>query len=130
MEESRKITIVEGPPPTFELVSDTWSLGIVEGPLPKRVALCRVRTSNGPALVERCHRAWREGQPIYFEFRDEGGLTQQAPILAARWLEHPDGHLLLLWVPLDEDQVEFEIDFDMDDLDEDDLENFDFDLPL
>jgi hypothetical protein len=27
-----KITIIEGPPPTFEAVSDGWALGLNEGP--------------------------------------------------------------------------------------------------
>ena len=28
MPEPEKITIIEGPPPTFELVSDTWLFGL------------------------------------------------------------------------------------------------------
>ena len=131
MSESRKITIIEGPPPTFELVSDAWLLGLTESPLPSRVAICRVRTSNGPALVERCYRAWHESQPIHLEFRGQDGLTQQTTIVAARWIGRPEGHLLLLWVRLDEDDTGFEIGFDLDNFDDDfdeDVDEFDFDL--
>lgn len=123
MKEPEKITIIEGPPPTFELVGDPWLLGLMEGPLPSRVAMCRVRTANGPALVERCYRAWREGQPIHLEYRSEDGLTEQAPIMAIRFLESVDGHLLLLWVRVDE--ADIEIEFEYDDEMEDD---FDFDI--
>ncbi len=131
MAEARKITIIEGPPPTFELIHDSWLLGLTEGPVPTRVAMCHVRTMNGPKLVERCYRAWRDGQPINLEFRTEDGLTKQRAIVAARWVDQPDGHLLLLWVRLDEDEIEFEIDFDVDDFDEDpgtDIDDIDFDI--
>ena len=98
MEIEDKITIIEGPPPTFEAVSDGWVLGLTEGPTLSEIALTRVRTFNGPALVERCHRAWRHQQPIYLEFRAQDGLPQQAPIVAARHLQTDDGDMLLLWV--------------------------------
>jgi hypothetical protein len=123
MTEPEKITIIEGPPPTFELVGDPWLLGLIEGPLPSRVAVCRVRTANGPALVERCYRAWRDGQPIYLEYRSEDGLTEQAPITAVRFLESADGHLLLLWVRIEEGDIEIEFEFD-DEMEDD----FDFDI--
>jgi len=131
MSESRKITIIEGPPPTFELVSDSWLLGLTESPLPSRVAMCRVRTSNGPALVERCYRAWHDGQPIHLEFQGADGLAQQTTIVAARWIGQPEGHLLLLWVRLDEDDTRVEIGFDLSNFDDDfdeDVDDFDFDL--
>jgi len=118
MNETRKITIIEGPPPTFELVNDPWLGGLNEGPLPTRVALCRVRTGNGPALVERCYRAWRDEQSIFLEYRTEEGLTSEAPIVAVRWLELEEGDALLLWVRLEED-FEVEIDFEFGSLDED-----------
>ncbi len=118
MNEPEKITIIEGPPPTFELVSDPWQFGLIEGPLPSQVAVCRVRTSNGPALVERCHRAWRHGQTIYLEYRSGDGLTEQAPITAVRWIDAPEGHILLLWVRLEEPEIEIEFEFD------DDIEDY------
>ena len=45
-----------------------------------------------------------------------------APILAARNVETSDGHVLLLWVYLDHDKVEFELDKGDDEADEDNLE--------
>jgi hypothetical protein len=132
MSEPRKITIIEGPPPTFQLVHDPWLLGLTEGPYSSRIAVCRVRAINGPALVERCYQAWRDGQPIDLEFRTETGETRQATIVAARWVEKPDENSLYLWVRLSEDEIELEIDFDLDDFDDasDDLDGFDFDLPI
>ena len=43
------------------------------------------------------------------------GLEQTAPILAARNVETTDGHILLLWVYLDGEKVEFEMDAGEDD---------------
>ena len=118
MAEPDKITIIEGPPPTFELVNDPWLLGLTEGPVPMRIALCQVRAFNGPALVERCYRAWRDHQTIALEYRSEDGLTQEAPIVAAQWTEAPEGHVLLLWVRIDEGEMEVELDFDFDEYDD------------
>jgi hypothetical protein len=98
MTQPEKITIIEGPPPTFEAVGDPWVLGLVDGRIPYQVVLCRLRTFNGPSLVERCFRAWRDGQPVSLEYRTEEGLSQQSAIVAARYAEVPEGHLLLLWV--------------------------------
>jgi hypothetical protein len=47
------------------------------------------------------------------------GLEQTAPILAARNVETSDGHVLLLWVYLDSEKVEFEMDAGEDDLSDD-----------
>jgi hypothetical protein len=124
MDIEDKITIIEGPPPTFESVTDSWVLGLSEGPTLADVVLTRVRTFNGSALVERCHRAWRHQQPIYLEFRSEDGLPQQAPIVAARHLSTDDGDMLLLWLRMNSDEVELELHYDSDDL-EDDPEDFD-----
>jgi len=115
-----KITIIEGPPPTFETTGDGWALGLNESPSLASVAVTRLRTFNGPALVERCHKAWRNQQPIQLEFRQEDGLINYAPIVAARNLDTPDGQVLLLWVRLPEQEVEVELDYDEDDSDEED----------
>ena len=123
MTEPEKITIVEGPPPTFELVSDPWLHSLTESPLPSRVAMCRVRAFDGPSLVERCHRAWHESQPIYLEYRDEDGLTEQATIIAVRWIEQQEGDVLLLWVRLEEQEIEIEIDIDIDGFNLDDFDD-------
>lgn len=107
-----KITIIEGPPPTFEVVEDGWVLGLNEGSRHGEIALTRLRTFNGPALVERCHRAWRHHQSIHLEFRDSDSLQQQAPIVAARYIETEEGQLLLLWVRLSDEEVELELGYD------------------
>ncbi len=113
-----KITIIEGPPPVFESVNDGWALGLNESPWLYDLTLTQVRTFNGPALVERCHRAWKQGITMYLHYRDEMGLEEKAPILAARSAETADGQVLVLWVR----QMPEVEDVD-DDADEDDEEN-------
>lgn len=125
MKESEKITIVEGPPPTFVLTRDAWLLGLIEGMVSFHVAHCRVRTLNGPALVERCHTAWGDGQSVELEYRGDDGLTRQAPIVAVRLAEVEEGDMLYLWVRLEEDDVEVELDlegFEFDEYDDEDDE--------
>jgi hypothetical protein len=109
-----KITIIEGPPPTFEAVSDGWVLGLNEGPNLAEIAVTRLRTFNGPALVERCHRAWHNQQTIQLEFRNTEGLEQQAPIVAARFVEMDEGHILVLWLRLVDHEVGLELGYDED----------------
>jgi hypothetical protein len=123
-----KITIIEGPPPTFEEVTENWVLGLNESPSLADVAVTHLRTFNGPALVERCHRAWRNQQPIHLEFKTTDGLEQRAPIVAARHVETDDGDVLILWVRLANDEMELELDYD-DDYD-DDEEDLDDEYPL
>ncbi len=115
-----KITIIEGPTPVFEHVNDGWAMSLNESPNLTIPALTRLRTFNGPALVERCYNAWRNRSSIRLHYRNESGLEQTAPILAARNVDTPEGHVLLLWVCLDGDAVEYEIDDSMDD----DLDDF------
>ena len=141
--EDTKITIIEGPTPTFELVHDSWANGIVDSSILSNVAITRLRTANGPSLVERCYRAWSRRDLIHLEFRANDGLTQEVPIVAARATETDDGDMLLLWVRLperdmvvdfvvnneedDDDYLEYDEDLDDEDLDEDHLDDdFDF----
>ena len=100
-----QITIIEGPPPVFEPVQDGWALGISEGPSLPVTLLTRLRTFNGPALVERCFRRWRIKEPIHLHYRNPLGLEEKAPIVAARSVTTPDGHMLLLWVQLDAEKL-------------------------
>jgi hypothetical protein len=123
MEE--KITIIEGPPPTFEAVTEGWVLGLNESPILSDIALTRLRTYNGPALVERCHRAWRNRQTIYLEYRTSDGLENQAPIVAARYTDVEEGQVLLLWVRLENEEVEVELGYD-DDAEDDFDDDFGF----
>jgi hypothetical protein len=116
-----KITIIDGPPPIFEQVSDGWAMGLNESPHVLVPALTRLRTLNGHALVERCHRAWHQRDQIHLHYRNDMGLEQSAPILAARNVETVNGHVLLLWVYLDQERVEYEVDEDDDDGADDDV---------
>ena len=118
-----RITIIEGPPPAFEPVQDGWALGLNETRQFSVTALTRLRTYNGPALVERCYRAWKQNQPINLHYRDETGLEAMAPILAARSVQTDDGHVLLLWLHVERNDMELEIDSEDDEDDdfEDDL---------
>jgi hypothetical protein len=83
-----------------------------------------VRTFNGPELVERCVRAWGQGEPITLEYRTEDGLTEQAPIVAARHVDTTNGDMLMIWVRMEE-EIEIEIDFDLDEIDLDELDELD-----
>lgn len=121
-----KITIIEGPPPTFEAVNEGWVMGLNESPTLADVVLTRLRTFNGPALVERCYRAWHQRRTINLEFRTSDGLERLAPIVAARYLEVDEGHLLLLWVRLNDEEVELELGYDDDVGDDYDDDDFDF----
>ena len=113
-----KITIIEGPTPIFEPVQDGWALGLNETRQFSVTALTRLRTYNGPALVQRCYRRWSQQQSITLQYRDEAGLELTAPILAARSVETDDGHVLLLWLHMHRENVELEINSD-DDSDDD-----------
>ncbi len=107
-----KITIIEGPPPTFEAVPDGWVLGLNEGPVLAELVMTRLRTFNGAALVERCYNAWHKHQDIQLEYRSTDGLHQQSPIVAARSVEVEEGQMLFLWLRIPLDDAELEIGFD------------------
>ncbi len=109
-----KITIIEGPPPTFEVAQDGWVLGLNDSPALADMAVTRLRTFNGDALVERCHKAWRHQEPIHLEFRAMDGLKQEAPIVAARTVDVDDQQMLVLWVRLENEDIELEIDYEDD----------------
>src|SRR5574338_543713 len=117
-----RITIIEGPPPVFETVDDGWALGLNEGPYLYDLALTRLRTFNGPALVERYHRAWSNQQTITLHYRNDMGLEETAPIMAARTLDTDDGNMLLLWCRRDHAETLTELDFGDDDEDIDDTD--------
>ena len=113
-----RITIIEGPTPIFEAVNDGWALGLNESSHLLVPALTRLRTFNGPALVERCYRAWNVKKPMSLHYRNEAGAEQTAQIFAARNVSTSDGHVLLLWVYLDHEKVEYEFDAGDDEADD------------
>lgn len=105
-----KITIIEGPTPVFEDTNDGWAIGLNESPMLYDTLFTQVRTFNGPALVERCHYAWKRNSTIYLHYRNEMGLEEKAPIVAARSVDTNDGQVLLLWLrqlPTFEDLQEY-----------------------
>ncbi len=105
-----KITIIEGPTPVFEDTNDGWAIGLNESPMLYDTLFTQVRTFNGPALVERCHHAWKRNSTIYLHYRNEMGLEEKAPIVAARSVDTNDGQVLLLWLrqlPTFEDLQEY-----------------------
>jgi hypothetical protein len=104
-----KITIIEGPPPNFEDIREGWPLGLNESPSLHKLAMTRLRTFNGPALVERCYRAWRKHQNIQLEFRAADGLIHKTPIVASRSLELDEGQLIFLWVRFTEQEALLEL---------------------
>ncbi len=105
-----KITIIEGPSPIFEPAQDGWAMSLAEGPRLPLTVMTRLRTFNGPALVERCYRRWKNNLPIHLHYRNELGLEEKAPIVAVRAVETPEGHVLLLWVALDMEKVKIDLD--------------------
>lgn len=108
--DAEKITIIEGPTPTFEERGDEWVQSLAEAAQPSRTAITRLRTFNGPALVERCYRAWKHQRPMHLEYRAEDGRIERAPIVAARSAEVAEGQMLMLWVRLPL-EVEAEVDW-------------------
>ena len=106
-----KITIIEGPTPAFEVVQDGWALGLNEGPFVYDLAVTRLRAFNGPALVERCHKAWKNQSSMTLEFRNDLGMAEEATIMAARALETDGGHVLILWIRREPEETETELDF-------------------
>lgn len=116
-----KITIIEGPTPNFDSVDtdyimgiNGWTAGLNEGPFLYDTARTTLRTFNGEALLDRCHKAWEHKTTMYLEYRDPIGMKREVPIVAARTVDSDQGDLLILWVrcePEDDDE-DLEMDFD------------------
>lgn len=103
--EPELITIVEGPPPDFQLANELWPLSLWEGSTPQAVAYTQMRTFDGSSMLERCTRAWSQSRPVMLDFPQADGLRQQAEVLAARATTVEEGDVLNLWVALPADQV-------------------------
>ncbi len=93
-----KITIVEGPTPTFETVNANWAESICEASSPGYIMMTNLRTMNGPALLERCHHTWSQCDTMYLHYRNTIGLEERIPIVAAESLDTEEGQKLILWV--------------------------------
>jgi hypothetical protein len=124
--EPELITIVEGPPPDFQLANEHWPFSLWEGDVPQAVAHTQMRTLDGPSMLERCTRAWSESRPVMLDFPQLDGLRRQVEVLAVRATMVEEGDVLHLWVALPADQVTADVEsFDSndedDDIDSDDL---------
>ena len=98
--EPELITIVEGPPPEFKEAQEVWALSVREEREPRSLALCQMRAFSGPKMLDRCRRAWSEDRPVKLDYRDESGVRRQVDVVAARWSEVEEGHVLHLWVQM------------------------------
>ena len=123
-----KITIIEGPPPTFDKIPDLWVHGLAEGLTQTEMAVTQLRTFNGQALVERCYQAWRNQKNINLEYRTMEGFQAEVPIVAARTVVTEEGDMLMLWLRFADNAVELEIGYD-DDFTEDE-DDWDLDSPI
>lgn len=119
MTEPEYITIVEGPTPDFRPSADFSLNSILEGPSDFYSALCEMRTLNGPDIVERCQRAWREGRPVRLDYPDDMRLRQEIDVLAIRLQDIEEGSVLQVWVRQAVDVLEEETS-DIEDDDDDD----------
>lgn len=125
-----KITIIEGPPPVFEDITDGWAIGLNESPILYDTIFTQVRTFNGPALVERCHRAWKKKTSIFLHYKNEIGVEEKAPIVAVRSVDSDEGQVLLVWVrqlPTFDELKNLVENFNEDDNDDEDDEHDDDD---
>ena len=103
---NNKITIIEGPTPTFEIVhrgseasgGPGWLASVVEGPVLYDIAFTTLRAFNSEKLLQRCDRVWRNNLPMFLEYNDEIGLPCQSQIIAARSLHTDEGDMLHVWV--------------------------------
>ena len=126
--EPELISIIEGPTPEFQATPQRWLQSIYEGPEDQAVALCQLRTGNGPDILERCENAWEENRSVKLDFPDELRMRQQVDVVAMRLDEVDEGQMLLLWVALPYELVgveDFE-DGDFDDFDDDEDDGLDY----
>lgn len=103
--EPELITIVEGPPPEFQLVRELWPFSLWEGRLPQAVGYVQMRTFSGPSMIERCTRAWDQSRPVMLDFPQMDGLRRRVEVLAARATTIAEGDVLILWVALPAEEV-------------------------
>lgn len=106
MIEPELITIIEGPAPDFRPNTNFFFPSIMEGPEGTETFLCDLRTMNGPAILDRCQEAWKEGRPVQLVYKDDMLMEQSADVSAMRLEETDEGTVLKLWIRA---FVEFEI---------------------
>ena len=113
MSEPEYITIVEGPTPEFRPVQERLYQSVLEGPLDADIAICELRTLNGPGIVDRCRAAWDEGRPVMLDYPDDMRMRQHATVVSMRLTEWEDGgDVLKLWVQQPLEELETPDEFD------------------
>lgn len=118
---SKKITIIEGPTPVFQEVRTLWGYSLTESHLQYDVVATELRAFDGDSLVGRCHSAWKNHETINLEYRNNEGLPDKLPIVAAFSKETEEGDILQLWLRIEREDIEIEIEYD-DGLDDDDFD--------
>ncbi len=73
---NNKITIIEGPTPTFEAINTEWALAMVEAPMNYEVVTTNLRTLNGQELLERCNDTWAQQETMVLQYRNQVGLER------------------------------------------------------
>ncbi len=121
--EPELITIIEGPTPEFRPTPVDWVQSVLEGPADRLVAVCHLRTNNGPDIMERCRNAWKDNRPVRLDFPDEMRMRQQVDVVSIRLDDLEEGPALMLWVALPLEVIE-----EMEETDESD-EDDDFFFP-
>jgi Tfp pilus assembly protein PilN len=116
---AEKITIIEGPTPEFREVNGLWIQGVAESPGQFNTYYTELRAFDGFSLVDRCSAAWQRNDSVVLEYRTETGLTDEITVIAAHSEETDDGDLLQLWVRQPREDMEFELNFDEGDDEED-----------
>jgi hypothetical protein len=94
------ITIVEGPVPDFTATTADWPWSLQEAADSAIVAMCKLRTFDGQAMVERCQKAWTQGRPVHLDYPDGEGGREEAEVVAVRTETAEQGDVLYLWVNL------------------------------
>ena len=122
MNPEHAITIIEGLPPQFRVLYPSSS-GVQESMMSDRSipvvplffeqdsgkpfmteypedgmipAMVTMRSTNVPALIERCYQAWHNNEPIYLKYRTPHDEDRKVQIYAARNIHTPDGDVLVL----------------------------------
>jgi hypothetical protein len=94
------ITIVEGPTPDFTPTPAEWPWSLYEGTSSTICAVCKLRTFDGKAMVERCRAAWEQDRPVRLDYPDGEGGRLEADVVAVRAEAVEEGDVLNLWVCL------------------------------
>lgn len=107
---NNKISIVEGPPPTFEPVPGDWASAVINGTHAYGVVMTHLRTMNGTGLIERCHQTWNQQDTMVLQYRNEYG-EHEMPIIAARAFDTDEGQKITLWLRVRPEQIKFEVSY-------------------